>query len=113
MFYTLLPNGSVPTGGSATTTAGVILAGTTSDCLATNQGQNTASILNIASQLNPSFVYTPPGSQSTGGANNQGNNAAAGSGTNIGRQSAFSFTPVSLFAFVANRWTLARSPARP
>ncbi|KAK4051281.1 hypothetical protein OIO90_004762 [Microbotryomycetes sp. JL221] len=68
MFYVTDPekNGAIPTNGSASTSDTVILAGTKSDCLAGNAGASTSSIVAIASDFDPTFVWTGAQASPTG-----------------------------------------------
>lgn len=51
-------SGGIPTNGTASTSDGVILAGTSNGCLAQNGGASTTQVVSYASRFDPAFVWS-------------------------------------------------------
>ncbi|ORY52825.1 hypothetical protein BCR35DRAFT_18455 [Leucosporidium creatinivorum] len=73
----------------------VVSAGNSTSCLATNEGQNTQSILSYASSIDPSFTYGPSSTASTGSSTPVGPIA----GGVIGGVAALTIVAFALFFF--------------
>ncbi|GAA6057395.1 hypothetical protein JCM3770_000742 [Rhodotorula araucariae] len=86
MFYVLQDGASGTGGNQASTPDAVINAGSTTECLGTNDRSYQAGILSIASSLDPSFSYTanPSSSSAISSGKSAGGDSSVGGKTPIG-----------------------------
>ncbi|ORY54990.1 hypothetical protein BCR35DRAFT_316053 [Leucosporidium creatinivorum] len=87
MFYVTdtSANGAIPGNGSASTSDGVVIAGTSSSCLAQNVGASTTVVVSYASKFDPTFVWSASAKQTSAAAgSSDSSSGGGGSSTPIG-----------------------------